>query len=281
VGPLLPKLFSLLGSKTEGKLASLSDCKIHYSIHGRGRPLLLLHGWGANIFCWRFLTPLLSQKFRVYELDLPGFGRSTKVTHLQYGLDDQCRRISEFMELMQIKEAYFVGSSLGGAISLWMATLYPRKVLGVVAISPAAHRKVLPASLHHFSGLTRFMPVLLRNSIARYSLHQTVTKKELITVEAVHGYLEPFNETDSTVTLIKASEALRDQRLPEGLKGLSVPVKVLYGEKDNVIKRKLVDEILTFLPSATNFKTHATAGHHIQEDEPEWVYHEIQTFFDS
>ncbi len=283
MGPLLPRVpqtsrHPTKASSVEGAFVEISDCEIHYSIKGTGKPILLLHGWGANIFCWRLLTPLLAQHYQVIEIDLPGSGRSTKVTTARYGLDDQCRRIAEFMDRLEIPEAHFVGSSLGGAISLWMGKTFPKKVLSIVALAPAAHRRVMPASLHHFSGFTRMIPQFVKHQLAVYSMHQVITRKELINKDTIGAYLGPFESADGSITLLKASEALRDRRLPQELRDLEIPVKILYGAKDNVVKRKFIDEILGFLPSTTALKVHSTAGHHVQEDEPQWVFEEIQSF---
>ena len=52
------------------------EFRLHES--GRGPALLLLHGIGANLFCWASVIPLLNRKFRVIAVDLPGFGGSAK-----------------------------------------------------------------------------------------------------------------------------------------------------------------------------------------------------------
>ncbi len=265
----------------DDNFVQLRDCKIHYSVKGRGKPIILLHGWGANIFCWRLLTPLLSKHYQVFELDLPGFGLSTKTTNARYGLDDQCRRIVDFMDALKISKANFVGSSMGGALSLWMGVAHAGRVLAVLVLSPAAHYKVLPTALHYFSGLGHFAPRFVRKQIGMYSLRQVLSRQELINEESLSGYLGPFlAESSSSVTLLKAAEAIRDPRLPSELKKILVPVKVLYGERDNVIKRYFVEDMLKHLPANTQYKTHPTAGHHSQEDEPQWVFEEIQNFFD-
>ena len=43
---------------------------------GEGKALVLLHGWGFNSQVWQGLFPKLLEKYAVYTVDLPGFGRS-------------------------------------------------------------------------------------------------------------------------------------------------------------------------------------------------------------
>jgi pimeloyl-ACP methyl ester carboxylesterase len=44
----------------------------------QGPPVLLIHGYGASAYHWRYQIPALSQHYRVYALDLLGFGWSGK-----------------------------------------------------------------------------------------------------------------------------------------------------------------------------------------------------------
>lgn len=43
---------------------------------GRGRPLIMLHGWGLHGGVFESVLPSLAESFSVYRVDLPGFGRS-------------------------------------------------------------------------------------------------------------------------------------------------------------------------------------------------------------
>jgi pimeloyl-ACP methyl ester carboxylesterase len=64
--------------------------KINYVDYGKAssvskQPLLLIHGFGASVFHWRYNLPTLSEKYHVFAIDLLGFGSSDKVatTHIQ------------------------------------------------------------------------------------------------------------------------------------------------------------------------------------------------------
>jgi pimeloyl-ACP methyl ester carboxylesterase len=47
-------------------------------LHVQGPPILLIHGYGASAYHWRYQLPALSKKYRVYAMDLLGFGWSEK-----------------------------------------------------------------------------------------------------------------------------------------------------------------------------------------------------------
>ena len=49
---------------------------LHFEVRGRGRDLVLLHGWGLNLRVWDELAGALARRFRVIAIDLPGHGKS-------------------------------------------------------------------------------------------------------------------------------------------------------------------------------------------------------------
>ena len=48
---------------------------VHYETYGRGRPVLLLHGWLGSWALWRKTIEELGKEFRTYAIDFWGFGR--------------------------------------------------------------------------------------------------------------------------------------------------------------------------------------------------------------
>ena len=54
----------------------INNKRINYEISGKGNPVVLLHGWLANLDTMKPLANRLSQKFKVYNIDIIGFGKS-------------------------------------------------------------------------------------------------------------------------------------------------------------------------------------------------------------
>src|SRR5215470_554890 len=89
---------------------------IHYEVLGRGRPVILLHGWLGS---WRYWIPtmqLLQTKYRVYALDLYGFGDSAK-DPAHYGIEKQVALLDDFMRQLGIPKAAVIGHGLGALIA--------------------------------------------------------------------------------------------------------------------------------------------------------------------
>lgn len=108
---------------------------VHYEVLGRGRPVILLHGWLGS---WRYWIPTMQQlgmKYRVYAIDLWGFG-DTEKDPARYSFASQVKLLMDFMEKLGIGKAAIVGHALGAAVSITFARQFPERAPRVVLISP-------------------------------------------------------------------------------------------------------------------------------------------------
>ena len=55
---------------------NIDDINIYYKVEGTGKDLILLHGWGLNLETFNKLNDDLKYEYKVYRIDLPGFGKS-------------------------------------------------------------------------------------------------------------------------------------------------------------------------------------------------------------
>ncbi|XWX03304.1 alpha/beta hydrolase [Aggregatilineales bacterium SYSU G02658] len=107
---------------------------IHYEKLGRGRPVILVHGW---IGSWRYWIPLMQQlhvRFSVYTLDLLGFGDSAKNAE-GYALANQVELLRRFMEQLAIPKAAMIGHGLGALVLGHFAHHYPERVARLLLVS--------------------------------------------------------------------------------------------------------------------------------------------------
>lgn len=257
---------------------NIDDFTVHYWEAGSktSTTLVLIHGLGANVICWRILMPLLARDFHVVAIDLPGFGKSTLGKKAGFTLDQQAERIRKFLERKGIQKPVFVGSSMGGTLSLWLARTLPW-VQAVIAISPATNPKVVPFRADRWAWTSPLLKLGVNRAVIGLALRRVVNVST-ISREVVSAYLEPYARDRKTIhAFLSAVKTLGDPRLPNDLKGLRVPVLILYGDKDRVIPRIYMEELAKILSTA-KLRIHATAGHHLQEDDAKWVEREIREF---
>lgn len=107
---------------------------IHYEKLGRGRPVILVHGWLGS---WRYWIPLMQQlhlKYSVYTLDLLGFGDSAKNPD-RYGVEYQMSMLDQFMDNLGISKAAFIGHGLGSLVLTEFAVKNPQKIARMLLVS--------------------------------------------------------------------------------------------------------------------------------------------------
>lgn len=114
----------------------LKDYNINYRAEGPidGPPVLLVHGFGANVNHFRHQFPVLvEQGYRVYAVDLLGFGASDKPSDAKYSIELFVELLVEFVKTMNADKPWVIGgNSIGGLCSLSVAENLPELIQGVV-----------------------------------------------------------------------------------------------------------------------------------------------------
>ncbi|MEG4803397.1 alpha/beta hydrolase [Microcoleus sp. ARI1-B5] len=106
---------------------------------GRGRPLLLLHGFFGEKTCWLPLIELLQSQFRCISLDMLGFGESSK-PQIQYDVAVEVAFVRQVVEQLNIEPCCIIGHSFGGWVASAYALKYPNSVSSLVLAAPAGIR---------------------------------------------------------------------------------------------------------------------------------------------
>lgn len=102
----------------------------------QGEVLILLHGAGVDSakLSWAEVIVPLAENCRVYAIDLPGYGETGYLPHVEYSNSFYVQFVKQFMDQMNIQKATIIGLSMGGGIAIEFALTFPRRVntLGLV-----------------------------------------------------------------------------------------------------------------------------------------------------
>src|SRR5438552_1207066 len=96
----------------------VNDLMTNYQRIGKGKTILLLHGWGDTSTTFSKLIEQLQGHYEIVTVDLPGFG-ATQAPPSAWGLDDYAAFIKAWLHKLQIEDIYaVVGHSYGGSTAI-------------------------------------------------------------------------------------------------------------------------------------------------------------------
>lgn len=90
----------------------IDGLNIHYICVGEGQPLVLLHGWGANIQVYSSIIDLVRTHYRVIALDMPGTGGSDEPPEA-WDVDHYAAFVLKFLEGFDLDRVILMGHSFG------------------------------------------------------------------------------------------------------------------------------------------------------------------------
>jgi len=221
--------------------------KIQYTVMGTGRPLVLVHGFGASIGHWRKNIPVLANAgYRVFAVDLLGFGGSEKAP-INYSMDVWVELLKDFW-LENIQEsAVFVGNSIGALISLIVIAQYPEIAAGGVLINAAgglSHRSqelkpLLRLVMAVFNRLVAnpitgkfiFNRIRQKDRIRR-TLYQVYCDRQAVTDELVDLLYTPSCDPGAQRVFASIVSAPPGPSPEELLPAVERPLLVIWGAED-------------------------------------------------
>ncbi len=107
-----------------------------YRVNGDGQDVILLHGWGQNMFMMHEIEDHLKGSFRVWNLDFPGFGESDEPS-TPWGVPDYRDFLADFIEKNHINNPILIGHSFGCRVAIRYAAMYQENVKKMVLTGAA------------------------------------------------------------------------------------------------------------------------------------------------
>ena len=131
----------IISSSIMKKEIHFSGSRIFYDVHGKGEPLVLIHGFGEDRSIWNNQLEL-GKQFQLIIPDLPGSGESDFIESIDpaIGIETYAEVIMSILENEKIACCTMIGHSMGGYITLAFAQKYPELLskLGLVHSSAFA-----------------------------------------------------------------------------------------------------------------------------------------------
>lgn len=220
---------------------------------GRGEPLVLVHGFGADKDSWTRVARHLTPRYRVIVPDLPGYGESSSPADVQYRIADGVERLHAFMQAIGLQRAHFGGNSMGGHVVAAYAVAHPNAVGSLWLVANAGVWSAPTSELSRLLAEGKPNPLTAATAEQYREFLAFVMSKPPPLPGAL---LDVLAARAVAVSALRASQFrdLTEQpvRLEGVIDGLPIPVHILWGADDRLLHVGSVDVLKRLLPQASS-----------------------------
>ncbi|MER3555709.1 MAG: alpha/beta hydrolase [Meiothermus sp.] len=214
--------------------------RLFYTEQGSGPPVILIHGLSGSRLWWRRNVPVLAREFRVYTVDLVGFGRSWRQSILPFA--ESAALLASWMQELELKEPRLVGHSMGAHTALYVAAVLKEQIgaLVLVAASTLVHgewwRMATRLPLAGVNGALDFLPTLVFDALRA----------------------GPLN-------LYRATQAILHDDPTQLLAEVTAPTLLVWGERDVLVPGTLGEQMRAGI-IGSRLEVIGGAGHNVMYD---------------
>lgn len=209
------------------------NIKIAFSDSGKGKAIVLLHGFLENQLMWQDLSFDLQKKYRIITIDLLGHGQTECLGYV-HSMEENAQLVQSVLFNLKIRKAIFVGHSMGGYVALAFAELYPNYLKGLVllnstAIADSEEKKINRdrAIVAVKKDYTTFIRLSIANLFSEENREKLISEIEKVKNEALKTPLQG---------VVAASEGMKIRKDRAFiLKQSNFPKLLILGQKDPVL----------------------------------------------
>lgn len=249
---------------------SVNGIKINYEQKGEGDIIVLLHGWGSNIKLFANLIELLSKKYTVIAMDMPGFGESEEPPSA-WCVDDYADFVIDFLKDHDTKKVMLLGHSFGGRVIIKLNSRkdLPFEITKVILVDSAG---ILPPKSNKKSFRTYY-----------YKAGKAILSMGIVQKIAPDA-LENFRKKMGSADYAAASPLMRqvlvktvNEDLEPLLPNIKCPTLLIWGVNDTATPLSDGEKMEKLIPDAGLVKLE-NAGHYSFLDQ-QYTFNRVMSSF--
>src|SRR4030095_3681331 len=234
--------------------------KTYYEVSGEGFPLVLVHANPFDRRMFMYQVAHFSTFFKVINLDLRGYGYSDKPA-IPTTMTDLCDDVVAVCRQEGVREALFLGVSVGGVMGLQLGLDHPELFKALILVGCSS----MPGDRYQ-SRIDGYM----KQGVTEFHIqHLTDLVSKNFAQSKLGNYLLGMHtEMDAKLSapaIVEIFHALQNRDLTARLPELKIPVLIMNGECDNSLKRS--KEMSTKIAGAEH-RTIRGAGHACCLEDP-------------
>lgn len=260
---------------------------LNFIDEGKGETILFVHGTPDWSYSYRNLIKELSISKRCIAIDNLGFGLSDKPTSVNYSIQEQSKRLEEFIINMKLNKITLICHDFGGPIALGVAVRNPEIFDNIIIMnswmwdlrkdSNFAKTKILHSKFGEFLYINYGLS-------AKFMVKSSYYNKSNLSKENHKMILKPFEFKRDRVSTFKYAKELLDSgdftnNIYNQCKVLvNKNIKIIWGMNDPYFKPYMLDKFKYIFPNAKVIKVEK-CGHFVCEEQNDLVLNEINSLF--
>jgi len=242
------KLVQLHRTK-EGYATSFDGTKIWYHSVGKGVPIICCNGLGCSTFYFSYIEAYFKKSFQVVTFDYRGHGRSgPPQLKTNFTISSLVKDLKSVLDALKIKQAIFVGHSMGTQIVYEFYKSYPRRCAALIPCFGTFGKPMdtffdSPLSKYVFEGiyifnhlfpkLSKTMGLLMARSPFSFQVGGwlKIIKPYMVDKKIVDQYMDHFTKVDP-VFLSKLLRDWQQYNSEENLKNIRIPTLIFGADED-------------------------------------------------
>ena len=230
-------------------------------LEGEGPPIVFFHGYADSADTWRqALAALAREGRRAIAVDLPGFGTADRLKPQPILPQLDAFAVEAVNYLSAGGEPVIaVGNSLGGCVTLRLAERYAEQLAGVVAVAPAGLEMSRLVGLVERDLVLRTLlsvpspvpGVLIRGAVARLYRQLAFAAPQAVDPAVVTAFTSHHRDRATVAAQLAAAHRLLPElHEPYELDRITIPVLVVWGDRDRLVFHRGAQQILEQVPGA-------------------------------
>jgi len=264
------------------KSSTVNGIKWHWAEAGDGDPVILLHGIPESWKCWKHQIPKLATQFKVYAIDLKGYGLSDKKEG-DYSMNNVASEILDLLDHLKISSFRLAGHDWGVAISDNIIDQAPERVERYIRCCLSLHAYDPRNSLHHqWNSENPDLAAKLMNKPEAYVRvwFESSCKPDLIPDEKeIKEIVDDFSHQGTGDAVPRYFRDIPKNK-PVDLSKFTMPILYIHGEHDPRQPIEYCHGMEDHLPGLQAILV-LDSGHFITRERPKQTTDAMMWFFNS